>query len=263
MTLMPASDSSRQGDDGEVEKRKKRQLPRNADHHDEVEDDEERFAERDLQGVGDAELHDVDVGGDFGNDVALALVAEVGGVHVDHAREHVVADALEGRGAEFLDGPCAQVAEQVAQQARYDGDGGQQNQHVLDAVFVENVRIAVVEQGFEVGRVEGQGRQLLHGPEREVGPEHGVEDGYDEQERAGIEQRVKQRIEEVGDGVAPDGPGETQEPEVCFEHADECLSRREGTKSQAQKQMPRSGRNGGSGAGYGIRGIIASVCYSG
>ena len=136
----PLDDAAyQQGDDGEVEKRKKRQLPRNADHHDEVEDDKERFAERHLQGVGYAELHDVDVGGDFGNDVALALVAEVGGVHVDHAREHLVADALEGRGAEFLDGPCAQVAEQVAQQARHDGDGGQQNQHVFDAVFVENV----------------------------------------------------------------------------------------------------------------------------
>ncbi len=198
-----------QGHDREVEKRKKRQLPRDSDHHYKVEDDQKRFAERHLQRVGDAELHHVDVRGDFRNDVALALVAEVARVHVDHAREHVVADALQGFGAQLLDGPRPQIAEKVAQKTRPHGDGGQQDQHVLDAELGEKAAVAVVEQRFQIGRVEFHGRQLLNDFERIVGLEHRVQDRDDQQKRARVEKRVEKRVEEVGNGITADGLGES------------------------------------------------------
>ena len=130
-------------------------------------------------------------------------------MHVDHAREHVVADALQGFGAQLLDGPRPQIAEKVAQKTRPHGDGGQQDQHVLDAEPGEKAAVAVVEQRFQIGRVEFHGRQLLNDFERVVGLEHRVQDRDDQQKRARVEKRVEKRVEEVGNGITADGLGES------------------------------------------------------
>ena len=204
--------------DGQEKHREERQLPRDGDHHDRIADDEERFAESHLQGVGDAELHHADVRGDFRDDVALALVAEIAHVHVHNFGEHLVAHALQGARAHVLDRPGPHVAEQVAQQAHENGDDGQQQQDVFGVVFVEQVRIGEVEQRRQVFLVERQRGEFLHVYERVIRIEHRLEDRHDQQERERIEQCVEERVEEIGDGVFADGSGETQKPHVYFKH---------------------------------------------
>ena len=175
--------ADQKGHERQEEHREDGQLPRDGDHHDDVADDEERLAERDLQRIGDAELHDADVGGDLRDDVALSLVAEVAHVHVHHARKHLVAHLLERAGAHVLDGPRTQVAEQVAQEADDDGDGGQQEQYVLAVVGVEQVGVGVVEERGQVLLVQLHGRQFLHVFRREAVVEHRVQDRDDQHER--------------------------------------------------------------------------------
>ena len=212
--------ADQQGHHREEQHREDGQLPRNGHHHHDVADDQKRFSERHLEGVGDAELHHAHVGGDFRNDVALALVREIAHVHVHHAREHFVAHALQGPRAHVLHGPCAEVAEQVAHQADADGYNGQQHQYVLAVVLFEDVRIGEVEKCCEVVLIEFQGRQLFDVFEGVVRVEHGVQDRDDQHERQRVEQRVEKRVEEVGDRVFLDRPGKTQQPHVCFEHSE-------------------------------------------
>ena len=214
-----------EGHHGQKQHREEGQLPRYGDHHHRIADDEERLAESHLQGVGDAELHHADVGGDFRNDVALALVAEKADVHVHHLREHLVAHALQRAGAHVLHRPRTQIAEQVAQQAHENGHYGEHEQYVFGVVFVEQMRVGVVEQGCQVFLIEGQRGKFLHIYERVVGVEHRLEDRHDQQERERVEQRVEQRVEEIGNCVLLDGSGETQEPHVYFKHYGRIICR--------------------------------------
>ena len=203
----------------EEQHREDRQLPRNGHHHHDVADDEERLAERHLQCVGDAELHDAHVGGDFRDDVAFALVREIAHVHVHHAREHLVAHTLERPGAHILHGPGAQITEQVAQQADADGHHGQQQQYVLRGILLEDMRIGEIEECGQILLVQLQGRQFLDILERVVRVEHGVQDRDDQHERQRVEQRVEKGVEKVGNGVFLDRPGEAQQPHICLEHS--------------------------------------------
>ena len=211
--------SDEQRHDREEEDREEGEFPRDGDHHDDVSDDEERLAEGDLQRIGDAELDDADIGGDFRDDVALSLVGEVSDVHVHDAGEHLVSHFLERAGAHVLHGPGPEVAEEVAQQADDDGDDGQQQQNVLSVVFVEYVRIGVVEEGGQILLVELQGRKFFHILEGVTGVEHRVQDRDDQHERQRVEQRIEERVEEIGDRVFFDRTGEAQQPHVSLEHS--------------------------------------------
>ena len=208
-----------QGHDGEEEHREYGELPRDGDHHDDVTDDEEGLPEGDLEGIGDAELDDSDVGGDFGDDIAFPLVGEVPDVHVHDAGEHFVAHFLECSGAHVLHGPGTEVAEEVAQEADADGDDGQEQEDVLPIVLLEHVGVGEVEEGCQVLLVELHGRQFFDILKGVVRVEHGVQDRDDQHERQGVEQRVEERVEEIGYGVFLDRPGEAQQPHVSLEHS--------------------------------------------
>ena len=209
--------ADQQGNDGQVDHRKDRELERHHEHGHHVADDEERFAEDDLQCVGDAELDDLHVGHDARHDVALAFVAEEADVHAQDVFVDLVADPVEGIDAHVLDDALGQVAEQVAEKGGSDDDAGQQNHHVVEReVITEDAVHHVAQRVIQKlgGKTEpgkfGDGRQhalLL---------EEGIDDRHDQRKGEGVEKGVQQRAEEVGYGESPDRCRELQKPPVCF-----------------------------------------------
>ena len=189
--------------------------PRDFDQRDHVADNQERFAEGDLQRVGDAELHDGDVRSDLRDDVALAFVAEVAHVQAHHVVEHRVAQAAQRVDLHVFDGPLAQVAEHVAQQGRRDDEDAQEEHHVHHRVvgavdFVEQE----VDQPVEVVHVQREGGHRGDLCDLLRGVEQRVEDRDDHHEIERVEQRVEERVKEVGYRVFFDRFGESEQSPV-------------------------------------------------
>ena len=197
------------------DRREDRQFPRDFDQRDHVADNQERFAEGDLQRVGDAELHDGDVRSDLRDDVALAFVAEVAHVQAHHVVEHRVAQAAQRVDLHVFDGPLAQVAEHVAQQGRRDDEDAQEEHHVHHRVvgavdFVEQE----VDQPVEVVHVQREGGHRGDLCDLLRGVEQRVEDRDDHHEIERVEQRVEERVKEVGYRVFFDRFGESEQSPV-------------------------------------------------
>ena len=221
--LDDAADEQRH--EGQEDDREDRQLPRNHEHGHQVADDEQRLAESDLERVGDAELHDHHVLRDARHDVALALVAQVAYVHADHLVEHAVAHLLERTRAQVLDGPGAQVAERVAQQARQHDRRGQQHEDVEYPEFrAEDAGVEVVDGLRESLLVDAEARrELVHGFEPVVGVEQRGEYGDNQHEVDRVEQGVEYGVEKVGYGIARNRAGETEQPHIGSEHCSRVL----------------------------------------
>ena len=105
------------------------QLPRYEEHVDHVTDNKQRIAEGDLQRIGDAVLDHHDVLCDARHEIALALIAEISGVHPHDFVEQIVAHALQRPDTHVFDRPGAHVAEEIAQQVHYDRTAGEQEEH--------------------------------------------------------------------------------------------------------------------------------------
>ena len=201
------------------------QLPRYEEHVDHVTDNKQRIAEGDLQRIGDAVLDHHDVLCDARHEIALALIAEISGVHPHDFVEQIVAHALQRPDTHVFDRPGAHVAEEIAQQVHYDRTAGEQEEHFRHReIRPEQLRIDVAQhlRGVDVREREPVHGKVVNGLEN-VGVlvvEQRVHDREDHGVGERVEQGVQQRVKEVGDGVFGDRADESQQPHVCFEHSE-------------------------------------------
>ena len=208
----------RQEDDG-----KERELPRDANHKNHITDDEEWVAEGNLQGVGDAELHDHNILRNFRHNIALALVAEEAHIHIHHMGKDFVTHTLYGVDSQVLHGHCRGVAEEVAKQVHSYGHTTQQSKELnLLKVLTEAHRIEVRQYGVEALLVELQRWERIEGYELKAAilGEHSVEDGDDHRIVKGIKHGVQRCKEEVWHGVSTQRLCEAQQSEIGLYH---CL----------------------------------------
>ena len=89
------------------------QLPRDAEHQNQVTDNKERLTECHLQSVSYAVLHDHHIRSDTRDNIALALTAEITYILAYYAVEHRVAHTLHGSYSHILDRISAKIAEEI------------------------------------------------------------------------------------------------------------------------------------------------------
>ena len=210
---------NQQRHDGQVDDREEGELDGDGQHGDHVEQNEEGVAEDHLQRVGDAELHDLYVGGDAGHDVALAFVAEKTEVHAQDVFVYPVAQAAERPHAHVLDNSLGEVAEKVAQQRGGDDHAGEHYQHVHDVVVAAEQAVEEIgEQGADVvGQMTyAENGHLGNGLQRSVGGEQRIDDGHYQREGTDIEECVQQRAEKIGYGVFLYRFREAEQSPVCL-----------------------------------------------
>ena len=204
---------NQQRHDGQVDDREEGELDGDGQHGDHVEQNDH------LQRVGDAELHDLYVGGDAGHDVALAFVAEKTEVHAQDVFVYPVAQAAERPHAHVLDNSLGEVAEKVAQQRGGDDHAGEHYQHVHDVVVAAEQAVEEIgEQGADVvGQMTyAENGHLGNGLQRSVGGEQRIDDGHYQREGTDIEECVQQRAEKIGYGVFLYRFREAEQSPVCL-----------------------------------------------
>ena len=95
------------------EDREECQLPRYAQHQNDISDNEERLAKCHLQSVGNTVLHNQYIGGYTRHNITLALVAKIADILAYHAVKHRVTHTLNCCHAQVLNRISTEVAEEV------------------------------------------------------------------------------------------------------------------------------------------------------
>ena len=90
-------------------------LPRHLNHQHQIADNEERLTESDLQRICNAELHGHNIGGDFRDNIAFALFAEIAHIHIDDVVEHRTTHTQQRCRTHLLDRIGTEIAERIAQ----------------------------------------------------------------------------------------------------------------------------------------------------
>ena len=154
------------------------------------------IAEGDLQRVGDAVLNHHDILRDARHEIALALIAEISGVHPHYFVEQIVAHALQRSDAHVFDRPGAHVAEEIAQQVHYDRTAGEQEKHFRHReIRPEQLRIDVAQhlRGVDIREREPVHGKVVNGLE-DIGVLV-VEQRVHDREDHGVGERVEQGVQ--------------------------------------------------------------------